>query len=49
MHDSFRILEQMFTQLLFEMSLYIFLLLDIVMCCCMLHNLITNGKDEDIT
>ncbi len=29
-------------------SLNILFLLDVVMCCYMLHNLIMNGKDEDI-
>ncbi len=38
----------MFQELLLKTSLKILFLLDIVMCCCMLHNLIMNGKDENI-
>jgi len=46
--NSFWILKQMFRELLLRTSLNILFLLDVVMCCCMLHNLIMNGKDEDI-
>jgi hypothetical protein len=27
---------------------FFFFSLDVVMCCCMVHNLILDGKDEDI-
>ncbi len=46
--NSFGILKQMFWELLLKISLDILFLLNVVMCCYMLHNLIMNGKDEDI-
>jgi hypothetical protein len=48
MENSFGILKQLFRELLFKTSLHILFLTNIVMCCYMLHNLIMNGKDEDI-
>jgi hypothetical protein len=46
--NSFGNLKQMFWELLLKTNLNILFLPDIVIvCCCMLHNLIMNGKDED--
>jgi len=44
----FGILKQMFMELLLKTSLDILFLFNVVIYCYMLHNLIMNGKDEDI-
>jgi hypothetical protein len=46
--NAFGILKQMFMELLLKMSLDILFLLNVVIYYYMLHNLIMNGKDENI-
>jgi hypothetical protein len=46
--NSFGISKKMFKELLLKTNLHIVFLLDVVVCCCMVHNLILDGKDEDI-
>jgi hypothetical protein len=38
----------MFKELLQKTNLNIIFLLDVVVYCCMLHNLILNGRNEDV-
>jgi hypothetical protein len=38
----------MFREYLFETNLDIVFLPGVVMCCCMIENLMLNGKDEEI-
>jgi hypothetical protein len=46
--NNFDILKKIFKELLIKSNLNVLFLLDVVVCCCMLHNLILNGKDIDI-
>jgi hypothetical protein len=43
--NFFEMLKKMFWDMILKTSLQIFFLLDVVMCYCMLHNLILNGRD----
>jgi hypothetical protein len=49
-HDKnyFKILKKMLEELLQNTNLNISFLLDVVVYCCMLHNLILNGINEDV-
>jgi hypothetical protein len=46
--NSFNILKKIFKELLIKSNLNVLFLLDVVVCCCMFHNLILNGKDIGI-
>jgi MFS-type transporter involved in bile tolerance (Atg22 family) len=45
--NSFGILKKMFKELL-QKTNFILFLPDVVVYCCMLHNLIFNGRDKDV-
>jgi hypothetical protein len=38
----------MFWELMIKSNLHVNFLLDVVICCCILHNMILSGKDVDI-
>ncbi len=46
--NNFGILKKIFKELLIKSNLNVLFLLDVVVCCCMLHNTILSGKDTDI-
>jgi hypothetical protein len=46
--NYFKILKKMFKELLQKTNLNIIFLLDVVLYCCMLHNMILNGRNEDV-
>jgi energy-converting hydrogenase Eha subunit G len=46
--NSFGILIKMFKESFIKSTLNVLFLLDVVICCCMLHNMILNGKDKDV-
>jgi hypothetical protein len=46
--NSFNILKKTFKELLIKSNLNVLFFLDVVVCCCMFHNMILNGKDIDI-
>jgi hypothetical protein len=41
-------LKKIFEELLLNNNLHIIFLLDIITCCCMLYNMILNGKDVNM-
>jgi len=45
--NNFGILKKMFREFFIKSNLNVLFFLDLVICCCMLHNMIVNGKDED--
>jgi hypothetical protein len=45
--NPFEILKNMFKELLQKTNLHILSLPNIVVSCCMLHNLILNGRDKN--
>jgi hypothetical protein len=46
--NSFDILKKTFKELLIKSNLNVLFLPNVVVCCCMLHNMILSGKDIDI-
>jgi hypothetical protein len=44
MDNSFTILNKTFKEFFLKINLHILLESNVVICCCMLHNLILNGK-----
>jgi len=46
--NYFKFLKKMLKELLQKTNLNIIFLLDVVDYCCMLHNLIFNGRNEDV-
>jgi hypothetical protein len=46
--NKFGIFKNMFKEFFIKSNLNVLFLLDVVICCCMLHNMILNGKDEDV-
>jgi hypothetical protein len=46
--NSFGILKKIFKELLIKSNLNVLFLLDLVVYCYMLHNMILSGKDTDI-
>ncbi len=46
--NSFGILKKTFRKLLLKTSLHVLFILDVVVCCCILYNMIIDGKDFDM-
>jgi hypothetical protein len=46
--NNFYILKKIFKELLIKSNSNVLFLLDVVVCCCMLHNTILSGKDSNI-
>jgi len=46
--NNFGILKKMFKEFFINSNLNVLFLLDVVICCHMLHDMILNGKDEDV-
>jgi hypothetical protein len=46
--NSFGILKKMCRDFFIKSNLNVLFLLDVVICCRMLHDMIMNGKDEDV-
>jgi hypothetical protein len=46
--NSFDILKKTFKELLIKLNLNVLFLPNVVVCCCMLHNMILSGKNIDI-
>jgi hypothetical protein len=46
--NNFNILKKIFREYFIKSNLNVLFLLDVVICCRMLHNMILNGKDENV-
>jgi hypothetical protein len=46
--NSFGILKKTFRKLLLKTNLHVVFILDVVVCCCILYNMIIDGKDFDM-
>jgi hypothetical protein len=46
--NNFGILKKMFREFFIKSNLNVLFLLDVVICCGMLHDMILNGKDQDV-
>ncbi len=46
--NNFNILTKSFQELMIKSNLDVQFFLDVVVCCCLLHNLILNEKNNDI-
>jgi len=46
--NNFGILKKMFREFFIKSNLNVLFLLDVVICCRMLNDMILNGKDEDV-
>jgi hypothetical protein len=46
--NSFEILKKSFRKLLLKINLHILILPDVVVCCCILHNMILGVKDFNL-
>jgi hypothetical protein len=48
LENNFDILKKTFKELLIKSNLHVLFFPNVVVCHCMLHNMILNGKDIDI-
>ncbi len=48
MENAFGILKKTFRKLLVKSNLHTIFLLDVVTCCCLLYNMILDGRDVDV-
>jgi hypothetical protein len=46
--NAFGIFKKMFQELMIKSNLHVSFFLDVVICCCILCNMILSGKDIDI-
>jgi hypothetical protein len=46
--NTFIIFKKRFWELMIKSNLHVNFLLDVVICCCILHNMILSGKDANI-
>ncbi len=46
--NSFSILKKTFQELLIKDNIHVLFTLDVIICCCVLHNLIFSGKNSNV-
>ncbi len=46
--NNFGILKKTFQELMIKSNMFVHFFTNVIICCCMLHNMILNGKDANI-